>query len=215
MVQNRVGVYRKSRVLWADECYWTGRNGLTQNHGMELWTMEINGTEYVYIDFLGSRGLINGGGKIEATLMDELCKKWLEVRKPQKEDGDLVVERDGIRVEWVDLGEGWSGDWDEDDPDDEPLLRFDVYIHKDRLEELVGYNAEPCFSEGYEGWYSPQDSSYCTRMNANAPRDVLIEALEAIWASVDHEGCGKNLEHMSWICAEWVYEWREKEVNNG
>ena len=34
--------------------------------------------------------------------------------------------KDRVKVEWVELGEGWWGDYDPDDPMDEELLRFDV-----------------------------------------------------------------------------------------
>ena len=36
------------------------------------------------------------------------------------------VIRGDRKVEWVDIGEGWNGDYDPDDPDDTALLRFDV-----------------------------------------------------------------------------------------
>ena len=38
----------------------------------------------------------------------------------------IELIRGGRKVEWIDIGEGWSGDYDPDDPDDIALLRFDV-----------------------------------------------------------------------------------------
>jgi hypothetical protein len=33
-----------------------------------------------------------------------------------------------FRLEWVDLGEGVSGDYDPEDPNDTPYLRADLYV---------------------------------------------------------------------------------------
>ena len=41
------------------------------------------------------------------------------------------IEKDLVRVQWVELGEGMSGEYSEDDPDDIELLRFDVLIYED------------------------------------------------------------------------------------
>jgi len=38
------------------------------------------------------------------------------------------LKKGKVIIEWVELGEGWSGDYNSDDPEDEELLRFDAYI---------------------------------------------------------------------------------------
>lgn len=89
-------------------------------------------------------------------------------------------------VRWVDLGEGMCGDYNDEDPDDEPLLRFDVCI--------MGDNGE---------WESPQDSSFCTLMPVDTDDAILTAALERILASVKAEGIGRNLDLLSWMEPHW------------
>lgn len=62
-----------------------------------------------------------------------------------------------LRVDWSNIGEGFCGDFDEDDPEDENLLRFDVYVRT----PYCGDNAED-----WEKWDAVEDASYCTLMSA-------------------------------------------------
>lgn len=55
------------------------------------------------------------------------------------------------RLEWEHHGEGYSGDYDEDDPDDKPLLRADLYYKGEML----------------------TDGSYCTMTPDDTSEDVL------------------------------------------
>lgn len=101
--------------------------------------------------------------------------------------------RDRVKVEWWELGEGWFGEWDPDDPEDEELLRFYVSWLDDDGE-----------------WIDPQDCSYCTRFPAKSTPEQRAKALEMIMdkvydAMVDQQGYEvRILEHMSWIALDWV-----------
>lgn len=55
------------------------------------------------------------------------------------------------RLEWVDLGEGWNGDYNPDDPNDRPLLRADLYGDGEMLDS----------------------GSYCTGIRVGTPNDIL------------------------------------------
>ncbi len=104
-------------------------------------------------------------------------------------DNDKLPEliRGNVKVEWVNLGEGWSGDYDEDDPDDQNLLRFDVS------------------KRGPDGeWEEVPDASYCTRMPADTDTHILENALlhimDTIYDDVSNHGKAKRLcESLSWI----------------
>ena len=106
----------------------------------------------------------------------------------------MELTRNNIKVEWVELGEGVSGDFDPDDPDDIELLRFDV-----------------SFKNGSE-WTEIPDASYCTRFPVNACPELKLRALEVILDEYCDALCGeynenspsvKKLgEHLSWICPE-------------
>lgn len=64
-----------------------------------------------------------------------------------------------IRTVWVNLEEGFNGDYNPDDPDDKNLLRLDLY---QRL------NGE---------WESVEGASYCTRMPVDADESLLKRSL--------------------------------------
>jgi len=62
-----------------------------------------------------------------------------------------------VDLNW-DCYEGVNGDFDEEDPTDEPLLRFDVMYKGEQVD----------------------DASYCTNLRADDDRALLTRAVEAI-----------------------------------
>jgi hypothetical protein len=72
-----------------------------------------------------------------------------------------------VDLHW-DCSEGVSGEYDEDDPTDEPLLRFDVLWNDEQL----------------------PDSSYCTNLRADDNRKLLRQATEAILAEAERSRTG-------------------------
>jgi len=104
-----------------------------------------------------------------------------------------LIEGD-VRVSWVNLGEGWSGDYNEDDPDDENLLRFDV-------ERRAGED-----EFGVE-WEAVDDASYCTAVRADTNPEALMLGLRAIMGYVKDKVEGwvsikKECEWLSWMNTE-------------
>jgi len=99
-----------------------------------------------------------------------------------------------VMAEWVNIGEGWSGEWDPDDPEDQNLLRFDLHVR-----------AQGATQDPDEWWEDVDDASYCTRMPADADDDLLHQALAYIarefeWAYPTHHK--RRLEELSWIGPE-------------
>ena len=99
--------------------------------------------------------------------------------------------RGPVKIEWVNLNEGWSGEYDEADPMDDNLLRFDVSMQN------------PVTLE----WEEVPDGSFCTRIPAETPNHILERALVAIMDLIHHDvvthGRSKrNCEQMSWLCPE-------------
>ena len=91
----------------------------------------------------------------------------------------VVVVRDNVRVTLNWIGEGVNGDYDDSDPNDEPLLRFDV----DKFEEGE--------------WTSVDDASYCTNLNAELSIEVLGAAANYILGVIyDSVVAGYNVRHM-------------------
>ena len=86
-----------------------------------------------------------------------------------------------IKVEWTDIGEGLSGDYDPDNPDDISLLRFDVYVVRNGKwsEDVVTLK---------------RAAAYLAKEYA----DVLAD---------DPDTSVKKLgERLSWISPEWFQE---------
>lgn len=50
---------------------------------------------------------------------------------------EVVRERCPVRVAWICLGEGYNGDYDPKNPEDELLLRFDVAVKDDGIGDFV------------------------------------------------------------------------------
>jgi hypothetical protein len=100
---------------------------------------------------------------------------------------DFIVEHKGLRVTWEWIGEGWNGDYNPDNPDDDPLLRFSC----DR------------FDVDSMDWVGMEDASYCTRLPISTPTRHLAIASAIILEEIDTDSSYKKaLEHLSWFCPE-------------
>ena len=101
---------------------------------------------------------------------------------------ELELVKDNVKVIWENIGEGHCGDYDEDNPDDENLLRFTVYVNENGK------------------WKEVDDSSYCTHVSANTDNDELMALLhilmEEFYDVLHHDiyaSIKKLAERMSWI----------------
>lgn len=101
----------------------------------------------------------------------------------------MELIRENVKVELEDIGEGISGDYNPDDPNDTPLLRFYV-LRKDEDGE----------------WQEYPDGSYCTQINAETTSEERQrEILEVIMDRVFDEVSGgvssikKACEELSWL----------------
>ena len=128
---------------------------------------------------------------------DDICLTG-EVSMPQvfkNQEGLSTAVNRNVKVKWTNCDEGICGDYDEDDPDDANLLRFEVSVLRDGC------------------WQSVHDASYCTEMPANTGYDLLARAaayLAKEYANVlcdnPYASVKKLGEKMSWICPEWFTE---------
>jgi hypothetical protein len=141
------------------------------------------------------------------------------------EEITLISEDGRVKVvlEWI--GEGNDGDYQEDDPEDEPLLRFSVYRHYEpgeNLEEdqyfLDDWN-DVGWCEGDDGWRPVSDGSYCTALAATLPRADLLMAAKHILATIEGDissrhRCKGLMEELSWLSAGTIEEWKHNEQKN-
>jgi len=97
-----------------------------------------------------------------------------------------LLQKGNIIVEWVYLNEGYSGEFDPSDLDDDQLLRFDI-------------------SKREGGFINPiDDASYCTHIRLQTPVHILQKALRVImsyvWSRAESgESIKKLCEWLSWI----------------
>jgi len=106
-------------------------------------------------------------------------------------DGEMSMNDDVLKVEWENLNEGWHGDYNPEDPDDENLLRFSAYAWSG------------------DRWEYIEDSSYCTRVPASTDEAELERLLRIIFNEfrdviTDYEtaqivSVKKLGERLSWI----------------
>ena len=98
----------------------------------------------------------------------------------------LAVRKGKYRVEWEWLGEGQSGDYNENDENDVPLLRFSC-------ERLVGREGRSL------RWEAMDSASYCTNMSVAATQAVLRRVAEMILGVLDLSHYRRELERLTWL----------------
>lgn len=94
-----------------------------------------------------------------------------------------------VELEWI--GEGLDGDYNEENPDDIPLLRFSVY------------------KKINDQWEAIDDASYCTQLPATIGMGTATVAAAHILRQVEDivlEGGSikKICEKLSWIDVSWL-----------
>lgn len=119
-----------------------------------------------------------------------------------------TLVRGRVRIDWDELGEGLSGDFDPTDPADTELLRFTVYRFEGDDALLAATLADPKLddmlaAEGL-GWVAVEDASYCTRVPVAVPtverRRMLVALMDEFHDPVAAGHSVKKLaERLSWI----------------
>lgn len=100
---------------------------------------------------------------------------------PLAEGKEIVAisHDDKVLVLLENIGEGEDGDYDPDDPDDQPLLRFTAYVRMTGNEDEDDGLEFSFYREGIA--YGFRDGgTYCTCINANAADGVLVDLAQEI-----------------------------------
>ena len=113
------------------------------------------------------------------------------IKKVNEEETVMVAYDDCIKVEFVNIGEGYWGDYNPENPDDVNLLRFYVYFKPENEKE----------------WQAVEDASYCTGVAATEKEETIMEkigklfkAYRKAYGHICRGGSVKKLgEAMSWI----------------
>lgn len=120
-------------------------------------------------------------------------KEYPNFKETSIEDDHLELIRDNVKVEWENIGEGYYGDYNPDNPNDVELLRFYVSVLRDGV------------------WEEKEDASYCTFFPASASYEEKMAGLEILLnrfydaLNDDVDISVKKLgESLSWISLESV-----------
>lgn len=105
----------------------------------------------------------------------------------------MELVRGNVKIELENIGEGWSGYYDETDKDDTPLLRFYVYKKID------------------DEWQEVDDASYCTALLSSISEEEQLKCLEILMNEfyepvTDGYPVKKLGESLSCISSEWLKE---------
>lgn len=112
----------------------------------------------------------------------------------------MEMVRGQVKVELEHIGEGFDGDYDPEDADDAPLMRFSVYGKPDGAEWPGLEWGEP----NAEGWQAFNDASYCTHIRDDISVPAKLDYLKRLMDEVyDDASAGKSIkklcEHLSHI----------------
>lgn len=93
-------------------------------------------------------------------------------------------------IVWEYSGEGYSGDYNDRDPNDARLLRFYCYRRTDK--------------PGEGGWEEIDSASYCTLMRVNDTTPAMLDKISAriIAALESGDGYKRELQYISWASPE-------------
>ena len=123
--------------------------------------------------------------------------------------GEVLI-RGHVRIDWIEIGEGLTGDYVPGDADDVELLRFTVYRFQGDDALLAATLADPQLevmlsAEGL-GWVEVDDASYCTNVPTSTDTDerqrLLVLLMGEFYQPVtDRQSVKKLAERASHIGA--------------
>ena len=105
------------------------------------------------------------------------------------EEIEAVSSNGLVKVTLEYIGEGVDGDYDEDNPDDVPLLRVSLSRKNDGHENL-----EDVAEHDNDDWWAVTDGSYCTMLPATTDRELLKKAAKVMLKKVQKglSACVRN-----------------------
>jgi hypothetical protein len=150
------------------------------------YTVDAETAEEAVDLVLGGEVEENGEETVEHTV-EESNEPPDETPVPEPFEGEVLDLKDGdLRVVFENIGEGFWGDYNPNNPADRRLLRFTVYKTVNGQEEQM------------------DDASYCTLVYFDEDRKLLREYLELIMKRVKSaldagESVRRACEELSWL----------------
>ena len=104
---------------------------------------------------------------------------------------EMELIEDGVKVVFVNGGEGNSGEYDPNDPEDKNLLRIEF--------SRLGKGGE---------WEEVENSSYCTQVPSDTDRETLDGILTKVMGQLGSDvrsgsSVKRAMEELSWMTAEF------------
>ena len=93
----------------------------------------------------------------------------------------MLLQNDYVKVEFIRLGEGYNGEFDPSNPEDEELYRLDIFVDK------TG-----------KGHFNEASESRCTCIAVSSPEKEVIAKLKAVYDRVQNAlAKGENLSDVA------------------
>jgi hypothetical protein len=118
----------------------------------------------------------------------------------------VISDNGMVKVEWINIGEGYSGEYDSSDPEDVNLLRYDAWVKitGTDMDEIRGL--ENNYDE--DEWAYKPNGSYCTLTPADTHEDALVALAKFIANeladNLDNGGWKRRAEEMSYAQPKWL-----------
>lgn len=130
----------------------------------------------------------------------EVLGPWVEDVEVKTLGQSIRLEKQGLVMDLDDLGEGENGDYDPDDPEDTPLLRFSFYARPTGAGDKDGELMEI------------RDSSYCTLIDARLDFETRLACALVVFRNIQQvvgpypdeyaQGAKRACEEMSAMCVQ-------------
>lgn len=118
----------------------------------------------------------------------ELLSGLLTGKQVSARGPDIWVEQGNLALALEDIGEGRDGEYDPDDPDDVPLLRYTLH---GRQAEMVP-------------WQELDGGSYCTQLDAREPWEIRLACACDAFLRVVMEA---SSDPKTWLKGDMVGAW--------
>ena len=144
------------------------------------WGNEPDGYHHGVLDAQGRVGKFDPQGHLE-------------------EEAEEFIVKGDLKVSFTNIGEGWSGDYEPEDPEDDNLLR--IYI------SMRGGDGDVAF------WEEVEDGSICTSLPATTAIETRKKILEIILGEADAAVSREEKRISRHLMDEFSYvnpEWPEK-----
>lgn len=166
----------------------------------DWYTLDTDDANFEHIEYMLRQGYVEGELIYEDPETDVYAKGWWSVEKDEVTAGvrfaDMVnvpdptgvygaqAEANHIVVTLEDVGEGYNGEFNSDDPMDEPLLRLRVELWTVSDPELIGFVSPDEVDDDHK--YLEELGSVCTSLSARITQEEAQMVVNEVLRLADY-----------------------------